>query len=127
MKILGRDPATILGLVAALLSALGAFGLNLDDALQSIVMAVITAAFGLYTAYQVGDGLVAAINGFAQSAISLFLYFGLDWSAENQAKVLFFISLAAGFWVRDKVIAPVPAEASAFGAPKSASGTSVRA
>lgn len=127
MKIFGRDPATILGLVAALLSALGAFGLNLDDNLQSIIMAVVTAAFGLITAWQVGDGLVAAITGLAQSAISLFLYFGLDWSAENQAKVLFFISLAAGFWVRDKVTAPVDVSGAVFGAPKSASGTSVRA
>lgn len=127
MKIFGRDPATITGLVAALLGALGAFGLNLDDNLQSIIMAIVTAFLGLLTAFQVGDGLIAAINGFAQSAISLFLYFGLDWSAENQAKVLFFISIVAGFWVRDKVIAPVPAEASLFGAPRSGSGTSVSA
>jgi hypothetical protein len=127
MKILGRDPATITGLIAALLGALGAFGLNLDDSLQSIIMAVVTAFLGLITAFQVGDGLVAAINGFAQSAISLFLYFGLDWSAENQAKVLFFISIAAGFWIRDKVTAPVPAEASLFGAPRSGKGTSVSA
>jgi hypothetical protein len=112
MKLFGREPAFWLALLASLLQALTAFGLDVDGQLQAIITAIVTAVFGIITAVMVGDGIIAAATGLAQAFISLFLYFGLDWSAEDQTKVLAFLTLALGLWVRDKVTAPRPATVS---------------
>lgn len=111
-KIYGREPAVWLAALGALWQILSAFGLNFDPQLQSIVTAVVAAAFGLVVAVQVGDGILAALAGLVTAGVSLFSYFGLNWDAELQAKVVGAIMLLVGVWVRDKVTAPVPASVS---------------
>jgi hypothetical protein len=111
-KVYGREPAVWLAALGALWQILAAFGLDFDPKLQSIVTAVVAAVLGLVVAVQVGDGILAAIAGLVTAGVSLFAYFGLDWSAETQAKVVGAVMLLVGVWVRDKVTAPVPASVS---------------
>jgi hypothetical protein len=117
MKALGRESAMITALFAALLQALTAFGLDVSDQLQSILTSIFVIALGFFTAKLVGDGLVAAIVGLVQGFVSLFVYFGLDWSADDQSKFMSFVILLAGLVVRQLVTAPVPAAEAPLGLP----------
>ncbi len=108
-KIYGRDPATWLALLAALWGLASAFGFDFDPQLQSVVTAVVAAVLGVVVAIQVGDGLIAALNGLVVAAVSAVSYFALDWSAEEQAvRVGAITLLIAWFATRPNVTAPVP-------------------
>ncbi|MFF3547035.1 hypothetical protein ACFYXD_35010 [Streptomyces platensis] len=112
MKILGREPSAILGLVAVIVQFVSAFGLKVDADTQTAVNAVAAAAIGLILAFQVGDGVIAALTGFAQAGIALGMNLGLGWSADKQAAAMALVTVLAHFWlVRDRVTAPVPASA----------------
>lgn len=112
-KFFGREPAVLVAAFGALLQLLTAFGLNVDAQLQSILTAVAATLLGLFVAIQVGDGVYAAVSGLVQAGISLFVYYGLDWSAEDQAKNLAAVMLiVSALFVRPSVTAPVPADVS---------------
>lgn len=112
-KIYGRDPATWMALVAAVWGILSAFSVNFSAETQSIVTAAIAAVLGLVVAIQVGDGLIAALNGLIVAGVSLVSHFALHWSAEEQAtKVGAITILIAWFATRPNVTAPVPADVS---------------
>lgn len=112
VKILYREPAVLLGALAAVFQLVIAFGVDVTPELQAILTAVVVAAFGLYTAVKVGDGLHAALLTLLQAGMSLFAYYGLDWSGDKQATVLGAISVLLGLWIRDRVTAPVGPEVS---------------
>lgn len=112
MKILGREPAVLLGALAAVFQLVTAFGFDIGAQLQSVLTAIVVAATGLYTAVKVGDGLKAAILGLLQAGLSLFVYYGLDWSTDRQAQVLGAVSVLLGLWIHDRVTAPQPATVS---------------
>lgn len=112
MKILGREPAVLLGGLAAVFQLVTAFGADVDPQLQAILTAVVTAVAGLYVAVKVGDGIKAALLGLLQAGLSLFTYYGLDWSAERQATLLAAVSVLLGMWIHDRVNAPVAADVS---------------
>lgn len=115
-KIYGREPAVWMALVAAVWGVLSAFGIGFSDQTQSVVTAAIAAALGLAVAVQVGDGLLAALNGLVVAAVSLVSHFALHWSAEEQAaKVGALTLLIAWFVTRPAVTAPVPATVSPAG------------
>lgn len=111
-KVLGRDPAAIMAVVGAVWQILSAFGLNFDAQLQSVVTAVVAAALGVVVAVQVGDGIIAAVAGLVTAGTSLVSYFALEWSAETQAQFVGALMVVIGFWLRDRVTAPVPADVS---------------
>jgi hypothetical protein len=112
VKIFGREPSAILGLVAVVVQFVSAFGLEVDANTQTAVNAVAAAAIGLILAFQVSDGIIAALTGLAQAGIALGMNLGLDWSTERQAAAMALVTVLAHFWlVRDRVTAPVPAAA----------------
>jgi len=111
-KIYGREPAVWLGALGALWQILSAFGLNFDPMLQSVVTAAVSTLFGFIVAVQVHDGIFAALTGLITAGTSLVSYFALDWSSETQAKFVGGLMIILGIWVRDKVVAPVPADVS---------------
>jgi hypothetical protein len=117
VKSIGREPAVLTALLAIIVQALTAFGLNVSAQLQSIITAIVVVGFALFTARLVGDGLIAAITGFVQGFVSLFVYFGLDWSAEDQSKLMISVAVVAAFVVRWLVTAPVAAEDAPLGLP----------
>lgn len=114
-KVYGREPAVWLAALGALWQILSAFGLDFDPKLQSIVTAGVAAVFGLIVAVQVHDGIFAAASGLITAGVSLVSYFALHWDADTQAKAVGALMVLLGFWVRDKVTAPVPADVSPAG------------
>lgn len=112
MRILGREPVYILGFIAAFLQGLSAFGVDLSDNTQTGINAVSAAAVGLITAVVLKNGaLAAAIVQFAQAVMALCVGLGLDWTADDQSKVMATIGALVTLWLREKVTAPVPSTA----------------
>ncbi|MEE1813611.1 hypothetical protein PUR59_00960 [Streptomyces sp. SP18ES09] len=108
MRIFGREPALILGFLAAALKLLAAFGLDVSATQQTLINAVLAAVVGVWIAIVARDGaLGAAIMQLAQAALALFVGFGLDWSAEKQGLVMAAIAALLALWERTQVTAPV--------------------
>ncbi len=114
MTSLRREPALFwLSLVAPVVQALAAFMFNADPAMQGVINTAAVAIAGAITAMLVkADNLVPALTGAVQAVIALVVAFGLDWSAEQQAALTVPIGIVAGYIVRDRVVAPVPATGS---------------
>lgn len=111
MKILNREPALWLGLVAIIVKLAAAFGLDVSTGQQAVINAVAAAVVGLILAIVAHDAIGAAVLGFAQAALALAVGFGLDWSAEQQAVTLAAAAAIVAMWDRTQIIAPVPAVA----------------
>ncbi|MFE3577834.1 hypothetical protein [Streptomyces vinaceus] len=112
MKILGREPALLLGFAAAALKLAAAFGLNVSDTQQTLINAVLAAAVGVWLAIVAKDGALAAgLTQLAQAFMALFVGFGLDWSAAKQATVMATLAAAVAMWERTQVTAPLPTTA----------------
>ncbi len=109
MKIFGREPVCLLGFMAALLQALSAFGVDIDDGTQTAINAASAAAVGVITAIVLKNGALAAmLVQFAQAVMALCVGLGLDWSADHQSKVMAAIAALITLWLRERVTAPVP-------------------
>ncbi|MFB7908100.1 hypothetical protein ACFC1T_16845 [Kitasatospora sp. NPDC056076] len=108
-RILGREPALWLGLVAVLVKAATAFGLHVTPDQQALVNAAAAALVGAIVAFIVHDGAAAAILGLVQAAIALAVGYGLDWTADQQAVAMSLVAAAVAMWTRTQVTAPVPA------------------
>lgn len=110
-KILGREPALWLTLVAVLVKVATAYGLNLTIDQQALVNAAAAAIVGLVIAAIVHEGAVAAITGLTQAGIALAVGFGAHLSADQQAALMSLVAIAVGMYVRTQVTAPVSAKA----------------
>jgi hypothetical protein len=111
MKILGREPALWLALVAVAVQLGTAFGLNLSDGQQASINAVAIAIVGVLTAYSVHDGVSAAVLGLFQAGVALAVGFGLHWSPNQQSVVLSAVAAVIAMFVRTQVTAKVRATA----------------
>jgi hypothetical protein len=111
VKILGREPAAILALVAICVKLSAAFGWDASADTQAWVNGAAAAAVGVLVALIAHDAVGAALIGFAQAALALAVGLGLDWSSEKQAVVLTAVTIVVGMWDRTQVTAPVPAAA----------------
>ncbi|MFJ6579233.1 hypothetical protein ACIQMY_25140 [Streptomyces sp. NPDC091368] len=108
MRIFGREPALVLGFLAAALKLFAAFGLDVSATQQTLINAVLAAVVGVWIAIVARDGaLGAAIMQLAQTGMALFVGFGLDWSAEKQGMVMAAIAALLALWERTQVTAPV--------------------
>lgn len=114
--IFGREPATILALVAALLKVAVAFGVDVSETQMTLINAFAAAAVGVVLLIVLKSGSwYAALLEFAQAGMALTVGFGLDWGVEKQATVMAAVGLAlVVLGIRPQVEAPVvvtPAEA----------------
>ncbi|MGW7334208.1 hypothetical protein ACWGIU_37550 [Streptomyces sp. NPDC054840] len=108
MKILGREPALLLGFAAAALKLAAAFGLNVSDTQQALINSALAAGVGVWLAIVAKDGaLGAAITQLAQAFMALFIGFGLDWTAAKQATVMATLAAVLAMWERTQITAPV--------------------
>lgn len=108
MKIFGREPVVILAFIAVALKLASAYGLDVSADQQGAIMAVLSLLVAVVTAIVLKSGAVgAAIINLAQGALALFLAFGLDLTADQQALWMALIESAVALWVREKVVAPV--------------------
>lgn len=104
-----REPALILGFIAAAVQLVSAFVLPLTDAQQGVLNALAIAVAGLLTAVAVrSDQLAPAVLGVVQAALALGLAFGWSLSPENQSVIMAFVAALVSMFVRTQVAAPVP-------------------
>lgn len=110
MKILGREPVLILGFVAVALKLASAYGLDVSADQQAVIMAVLSGFVALAEAIVLRTGAAAAaVINLAQACLALFLGFGLDMTAEQQALWMLVVEGAVAVFLRREVTAPVPA------------------
>ena len=109
MKVFGREPAMWLMLIAVGVKVFSAFVVEVSPDAQAWINAAAAAGMGLVVAILTRDSVGAAVLGLAQAVLALAVGFGLDWSADQQALVLSFVTVAAGMFDRTQVTAPVSA------------------
>ncbi|MFJ3839484.1 hypothetical protein ACIPY6_28810 [Streptomyces sp. NPDC090054] len=107
MKLLGREPALILGFIAALVKLLG-FQLNVSAGTQTAINVLAAAIVGLILAIVAKNGAwAAAVLQVAQALFALFAGLGLDWSADKQALWLAAIGAALALYERTQIVPPI--------------------
>lgn len=108
MKIFGREPVAILAFVAVALKLSAAYGWNVSETQQTLIMAALSCAVALATALVLKTGAAfAAILNLAQACLALFLGFGLEMPAETQALWMFGVEAGVALLMRREVTAPV--------------------
>lgn len=108
MKIFGKEPALLLGLVAVLIQTVSVFLHVLTDEQQGVLNGVVVAVVGLATAWKVDTGKLApAILGLAQATLAVYLGFGGHLAAEQQAVLMALVTTVVAMFVRTQVTAPV--------------------
>lgn len=101
MKIFGREPAALVGLVEGLLAVLLSFGLfALDQEQVAAIVAVVTAVLGVVTAYATKDTMLGVIVGLGKSVLVLGAAYGLALNDSQTGALIAAITLLAGFWHR---------------------------
>ncbi|MFF8910524.1 hypothetical protein [Streptomyces olivaceoviridis] len=106
VKIFGREPALLLGLVAAGVKLLG-YEANVSAGVQTAINAIAAGVVALIVAIVAKNGAwAAAILQLAQAVMSLFVGLGLDWSADRQA--LWMATISAGLAIVERFIVTAP-------------------
>ena len=109
MRIFGREPALILGFVAAIVKLLG-YQLDVSAGVQTAINAIAAGAVALILAVVAKNGAwAAAILQTAQAVMSLFVGLGLDWSADKQALWMAGIAAGLALFERTQITPPVGA------------------
>jgi hypothetical protein len=102
----GREPALLLGLIAAGVKLLG-YELNVTDGVQTAINAIAAGVVAIIIAFVARNGAwAAAILQTAQAVMALFVGLGLDWSADRQA--LWMATIAAVLAVVERFIVTPP-------------------
>jgi len=108
-RILGREPAAWSGLIQALLVlALSNHAFSLTPETVALIMAVVTAAFGVYTAWVTANTMLGVIVGLANAIFALVIGYGLDLSTEMTSAAIALITVTVGFFQRTQTT-PLPA------------------
>jgi hypothetical protein len=110
MKILGREPVAIFAFIAVALKLSSAYGWDVSAEQQATIMVALSCAVAIAEAFILKTGAAfAAIVNFAHAGLALFLAFGLNMTAEEQALWMLLVEGAVAFFVRREVTAPVAA------------------
>lgn len=104
-KIFGREPAVIVGLIEAFLALLISFGWLSVIGLRgqeelAIVMAVVSAAAGLYVAYVTKATLLGVAVGFIKALAALAAVYGLQISVEQTGALIAFVTVLLSMYQR---------------------------
>lgn len=103
-----REPAALVGLVSgvlALLLSLNLFGLTNENV--GLIMGVVTAALGVFTAWKTRDTMLGVIVGLANAAFALVAGYGFELSADTTAAAIAIVTVVAGFFQRTQTT-PLP-------------------
>lgn len=102
-KILGQEPAAFVGVAQAVLTLLLSFGLfGLTPETNGVILAAVSATFGLVAAYATRTTLYTALLGFAQAIVVLAVTFGLQLDDTQQGAILSTVAVVAGLYLREK-------------------------
>lgn len=104
VKILGQEPAAVLGVVRAVLTMAVTFGLSsyLTTETSGVILAAVSAAIGLFEAYVTRTTLYSGALAFGQSVVILAVTFGLNLDDVKQGALLSTLAVVLGFFLRDK-------------------------
>lgn len=101
MKIFGREPAAFIGLISGVLSLLLSLNLlGLTNETVGLIMGVVTAAFGVYTAYVTKDTMLGVIVGFVNATFALVAGYGFELSPDTTAAAIAIVTVLVGFFQR---------------------------
>lgn len=100
MTIFGREPAAWVGLIESLLTILLAFGLGVTQETFGPILAVVVAAFGVYTAWVTKDTALGAIVGFTKASLVLCAVYGLTLTDGQTAAIVALVSVLVSFFQR---------------------------
>lgn len=110
VKIFGREPALILGLIASAIQLFSAVALPLSIEQQGVLNAVAVAVVGLVTAVAVSAEKAApAVLGLVQAVLACALAFGLALEPATQGAIMAFATALVSAFVRTQVVASEPA------------------
>ena len=110
MKVFGREPVYILAVVAIGLKLAAAYGLDVTEEQQTLINTVLACLVAVASALVRKTGAAgAAILQFASAMLALFLGFGLDMSAQEQAGWMSLVAAVLALFEHREVTAPVPA------------------
>ncbi|MDX2947999.1 hypothetical protein [Streptomyces caniscabiei] len=108
MKVFGREPVTILAFIAVALKLGAAYGWNVDETQQATIMVVLSCLVAVAQALILKTGAAfAALVNLGQAAIALFMAFGLEMSATDQALWMAGIEGLLALFIRREVTAPI--------------------
>lgn len=103
-----REPAQLLGLLAAAIQLISATVLPLTVEQQGVLNAVAVAVAGFVTAAMVSAEKAApAVAGLVQSVLACALAFGLALTPDVQSSVMAFTTALVAWYIRTQVVAPV--------------------
>ncbi|MGX1220300.1 hypothetical protein [Streptomyces ambofaciens] len=110
MKIFGREPVYLLAAIAIALKLASAYGLNVTADQQALINTALSCIVAVASAVVLRNGaLGAAILQLASAGLALFVGFGLDLSAEQQAGWMSLVAAVLALFEHREVEAPVPA------------------
>ncbi|MGW6703623.1 hypothetical protein ACWGDE_01835 [Streptomyces sp. NPDC054956] len=122
MRIFGREPVYILAVIAVALKLASAYGLDVSDAQQTLINTVLACLVAVASAVVLKTGAAgAAILQLSQAGLALFVGFGLDMSATEQAGWMSLVSAVLAVVSHGQVEAPVtrlPVEESSLIGPR---------
>lgn len=104
MKIFGRDPAMWVALIEAALAmalSLNVFGLTHEKI--ALVVAVVAAVLGIYTAYVTNQTMLGVIIGLVKAVIALAVGYGFEFGPDKTAALLAFVTVLVGMYQRTQV------------------------
>ena len=103
MKVFGREPAAIVGLIEGALVLALSFGLfNLTQDTIGVIMAVVSAALGVYVAYVTRDTLLSAVIGFIKALVALTAVYGLPLTTEQTGALIAFVTVVFSLYNRSQ-------------------------
>lgn len=102
MKLFGREPAAWVGFIEAVIVLLVIVFLHWTDEQTALVMAVVVAAAGLYTAWVTHDTLLGVLIGFIKAVIALLLGFGVALSPELTGALIGLATVVLGLFNRQQ-------------------------
>ncbi|MCY0956220.1 hypothetical protein [Streptomyces sp. H27-H5] len=108
MRIFGREPVYILAVIAIALKLGAAYGLDVTETQQTLINTLLACAVALASAIVLKTGAAgAAILQLAQAALALFVGFGLDLTATEQAGWMSLVAAVLAVVEHREVEAPV--------------------
>ncbi|HEY9314645.1 hypothetical protein [Williamsia sp.] len=94
--IFGREPAAISAAIMIAVALIGGFLTPIAADAQALIQAVVGAILALIVATQVRENVVPAILAALQAVVPLAVYYGLEWTPEQQALVFTAASVILG-------------------------------
>lgn len=101
VKIFGREPAVLLGVVRAALALILSFDLlGLTPDLSALWYALAVSATAIYEAYVTRETLLSMAQGGAQAVLALLVAYGTPLNTDQQSVLLGFVAVVLSLFIR---------------------------